>query len=169
MSGSLAIRKGKKEHIGVTMAKPLWSHAHEMGRENPYYALSSCLTFNFILISRIAFLSLHRFKVKVEDPQKPTFMDTMNVTVEVVDRNDHSPVIHFPTPTNNTVNITYGLRDGSVITAVLATDSDSGENGKLQFTIETGDPSSLFNINRYSINLALLSFDIFGVPHQPES
>jgi hypothetical protein len=32
--GSFSHQERKREHFGVTMAKPLWSDAHEIGRKN---------------------------------------------------------------------------------------------------------------------------------------
>jgi hypothetical protein len=32
--------KGENEHFGVTMAKPLWSHAQGMGREKKFKFLN---------------------------------------------------------------------------------------------------------------------------------
>ena len=58
------------------------------------------------------------FMVAAVDLGSPPQNSTCHVTVEVVDRNDHSPVITFPSPDNPSVSIPFDTAPGSEIAKV---------------------------------------------------
>ncbi|XP_076446031.1 protocadherin-1-like [Babylonia areolata] len=89
-----------------------------------------------------------RLMVKVEDPQLPVFYDLANVTVQVLDDNDNAPVIHYPRDGNNSLNVSYGLRERSLLARVNATDDDEGVFAQLAYLLVDGDPTGLFDLGR---------------------
>jgi len=46
---------------------------------------------------------VHRLVVAVVDDARPELSSSVNVSVFVADRNDHSPVVEFPRPDNHSV------------------------------------------------------------------
>ena len=48
---------------------------------------------------------VHRVLVAVTDVDEPTLSSTVNVTVFVADRNDNAPVVSFPRPGNDSVEV----------------------------------------------------------------
>ncbi|CAD5124818.1 DgyrCDS13080 [Dimorphilus gyrociliatus] len=69
---------------------------------------------------------------------------TVSVTVTVNDINDNTPVI---TSTGHTVSVYENTTIGSVIIDVDATDSDTGDNAALTYTIASGDALGHFMID----------------------
>ena len=90
------------------------------------------------------------FMVAAVDLGSPPQNSTCHVTVEVVDRNDHSPVITFPSPDNPSVSIPFDTAPGSEIAKVVAYDLDSGPNGDLRYSISVANVSTVFFINELS-------------------
>ncbi|ESO93972.1 hypothetical protein LOTGIDRAFT_105112 [Lottia gigantea] len=86
------------------------------------------------------------FKIIAKDKGSPPRNTTATVTVYVSDSNDHSPVIVFPTDNNNTVTIRSDIEPGTVISRVVASDSDAGENAVLSFYINSGNEQNMFHI-----------------------
>ena len=67
--------------------------------------------------------------------------DTATVIVNIIDDNDHPPVI---SPVNMSVKLTENSKEGTVVTTVYGIDLDSGPNGHLVYYL-SGSP--FFNIN----------------------
>ncbi|KAL8580713.1 hypothetical protein ACOMHN_038189 [Nucella lapillus] len=91
--------------------------------------------------------NLFSFIVAAVDMGSPPLNSTCHVTIEVVDKNDHSPVITFPSPENPSVNIPFDTAPGSEIAKVVAYDLDSGLNGELRYSIRVSNKSALFLID----------------------
>lgn len=60
---------------------------------------------------------------------------TAHVTVHVTDINDHAPVFLYPASPNDSVSLTNYFRRGDVITRLVATDVDVGENGRVRYQL----------------------------------
>uniref|UniRef100_A0A1I8IWL0 Protocadherin-16-like n=1 Tax=Macrostomum lignano TaxID=282301 RepID=A0A1I8IWL0_9PLAT len=89
--------------------------------------------------------SLYYLTVTAFDLSATPLVSTAVVTVRVLDENDNSPV--FPAEGFN-VTVKENTKAGSPLSlAVVATDADSGENSRLAYRIESGDPDGLFNIS----------------------
>ena len=71
-------------------------------------------------------------------------MSTLNVTVVLSDVNDNYPVC-----TKNTYSVTLNedASIGDTVVIVVATDNDSDDNGKVSFTIDSGDGAANFQID----------------------
>ncbi|KAK7089550.1 protocadherin-9-like [Littorina saxatilis] len=93
---------------------------------------------------------LYQFVVAAVDLGSPPQNSTCHVTVEVVDRNDHTPVITFPSHDNPSVSIPFDTAPGSEIAKVVAYDLDSGANGDLRYGISVANTTSVFFIDELS-------------------
>ena len=80
----------------------------------------------------------------------PDQTNTTNVFVSVLDDNDNSPIVDFPTALNNTVYVSEDVAVGHVVTRINARDADSGDNSKLTYNITAGNEKGLFAMNMYT-------------------
>ncbi|XP_053314329.1 protocadherin-7 isoform X3 [Spea bombifrons] len=90
--------------------------------------------------------SLYTFRVKAVDGGEPPKSATATVSLFVMDENDNAPTVAYP------VNSSYTLLSPSsnvrtVVTTVVATDTDTGVNADLNYSIIGGNPFKLFEIN----------------------
>ncbi|KAL8602833.1 hypothetical protein ACOMHN_063778 [Nucella lapillus] len=99
--------------------------------------------------------NLFTFMVAAVDMGSPPQNSTCHVTIEVLDKNDHSPVITFPSPDNPSVSIRLDSEPGSEIAKVVAYDLDSGPNGDLRYSISVANSSSIFFIDEISGSISL--------------
>ncbi|XP_070196656.1 protocadherin-9-like [Littorina saxatilis] len=93
---------------------------------------------------------LYQFVVAAVDLGSPPQNSTCHVTVEVVDRNDHTPVITFPSHDNPSVSIPLDTAPGSEIAKIVAYDLDSGANGDLRYSIRVSNRTMLFLVDEHS-------------------
>lgn len=100
--------------------------------------------------------SAYKFKVLVEDNGSPSFNNTVDVLVEVLDENDNEPYFLFPSMNNFSMTVYYYPDSDKDITVLQAKDKDSDENALLKFEIAGGNDKGLFLVDTYS---GLLSFD----------
>ena len=77
---------------------------------------------------------LYTLNVTVQDQGTPPLSNSILVTIEVIDVNDLTPVIHHVTP----VYVRENVAVGTLIARVNATDGDSEINAVLNFTIVSG-------------------------------
>ena len=77
--------------------------------------------------------SLFIVTVRAVNPGYARMQSATNVTIEVADRNDNTPIISFPKADNNTVYISTDLPVGSIVTSIQASDRDGGISGELTF------------------------------------
>ncbi|XP_041349525.1 cadherin-23-like [Gigantopelta aegis] len=70
--------------------------------------------------------------------------NTMVLTVQLLDENDHTPVF-----TANTYNaqLDENVAGGTSVTRVTANDNDSGVNGQVTYAIKSGDGLAMFDID----------------------
>ncbi|KAM3939466.1 protocadherin-7 isoform 3-T3 [Leptodactylus fuscus] len=88
----------------------------------------------------------YTFKVKAVDGGDPPRSATATVSLFVMDENDNAPIITSP------INSSYAVVSPSssartVVATVMATDTDSGVNADLNYSIVGGNPFKLFEIN----------------------
>lgn len=74
------------------------------------------------------------------------------MTVFVEDVNDNSPVFLDSTPTS--VNITEHSPNGTEVTTFSATDADSGDFGKVEYSLED-DIEGSFRIDPDTVSIAI--------------
>ena len=102
------------------------------------------------------FKDIYKFKVLVKDNGSPSLDNTVNVIVEIEDKNDNAPYFTFPSVNPFNLDVKYHPHHTKNITLLKAADSDSQENAFLKYEITSGNNKQLFAINHYS---GLLSFN----------
>ncbi|XP_067117906.1 protocadherin-7b isoform X2 [Osmerus mordax] len=88
----------------------------------------------------------YTFRVKAVDGGDPPRSATATVSLFVMDENDNPPTVTFP------INSSYTLLPPSsnvrtVVRTVMATDTDTGINADLNYSIVGGNPFKLFEID----------------------
>ena len=78
------------------------------------------------------------------DDGQPTQVTSVTAYVNVVDVNDNPPIF---SPVSYRVEVDEGLKEGTEIVAVVATDEDDGLNGKIKYQILEGNSDGLFELN----------------------
>ncbi|XP_031561240.1 protein dachsous-like [Actinia tenebrosa] len=88
--------------------------------------------------------TLYRLVIGVSDRGLPSLSSTTNVQINVVDVNDNSPIfassVYRATVKENSLV-------GKSVVKVLATDRDSGANGKVEYAIIDGNTENTFTID----------------------
>ncbi|XP_051869381.1 protocadherin-10-like [Pristis pectinata] len=94
-----------------------------------------------------------QIKVQAQDAGFTKLSSTAIVNIIILDQNDNAPVIVSPLLWNNTASVEIvrqSLCPGYLVTKIIATDADSGQNKRLSFqTLEVTDPS-LFDMGLHS-------------------
>lgn len=85
--------------------------------------------------------------VVAKSQSNPSRFDAANVTVWIEDINDNPPIVLFPVPDNNTVHVTVDAPVGHLVTTVVATDDDAGENGHVTYAIAAGSEQKEFAVD----------------------
>ena len=102
------------------------------------------------------FQDTYEFQVFVKDNGTPSLNNTVNVIVEVTDKNDNAPYFTFPSVKPYNLDVTYYPHHTKNITQIKASDSDSQENAFLKYEIIRGNDKQMFSMNQYS---GLLGFN----------
>ncbi|XP_053734375.1 protocadherin 1 gamma 22 [Synchiropus splendidus] len=76
--------------------------------------------------------SQYDVKIKAQDSGKPPLSSEKNIMVDLLDVNDNAPIFSLP---SYVVYIKENHAPGIIICSVSATDSDSGENAKISYSI----------------------------------
>lgn len=92
----------------------------------------------------------YTFVAIATDQGNPPLQSSVKVTVVVNDENDNRPIISFPRKGNMSASISYPNNNLDLVTQILATDPDKGENGSLKFEIVGGNEMGLFKIDQNS-------------------
>ncbi|XP_061090034.1 protocadherin gamma-A11-like [Conger conger] len=95
------------------------------------------------------------FKVQVvaRDNGSPPLSSNVTMSVFITDENDNSPQILYPAPTGNTFMtemVPKSAHGGSLVSKVIAVDSDSGQNSWLSYQILKSSDPTLFTIGHHS-------------------
>ncbi|XP_065342592.1 cadherin-related tumor suppressor [Cloeon dipterum] len=100
----------------------------------------------FTLTSRLDYEEVQHyiFVVQAQDTGRPSLSSTVTVYFNIVDLNDNAPLFD-PMSYSNEIfeNVTIGSR----VVKVSATDLDSGDNGRLEYSISSGDEDNDFDIS----------------------
>nr|XP_016848997.1 PREDICTED: protocadherin gamma-B5-like [Anolis carolinensis] len=95
-----------------------------------------------------------QIEVKVQDGGSPPLSSSATVTVCILDRNDNSPQILYPsqTPEGSSVfeMVPRSAESGYLVTKVVAVDADSGHNSWLSFHLLQATEPSLFTIGSHT-------------------
>ena len=102
------------------------------------------------------FQDTYEFQVFVKDNGTPSLNNTVNVIVEVTDKNDNAPYFTFPSVKPYNLDVTYYPHHTKNITQIKAADSDSQENAFLKYEIIRGNDKQMFSMNQYT---GLLAFN----------
>ena len=102
------------------------------------------------------FQDTYEFQVFVKDNGTPSLNNTVNVIVEVTDKNDNAPYFTFPSVKPYNLDVTYYPHHTKNITQIKASDSDSQENAFLKYEIIKGNDKQMFSMNQYT---GLLGFN----------
>ncbi|KAG7486538.1 protocadherin-18-like isoform X1 [Solea senegalensis] len=106
-------------------------------------AIYALRTFDREDVSRISFV------VQAKDAGKPPLMSNTTVILNILDENDNPPVIVVPQLWNFTADVPAlkFTEAGHLVTAVRATDRDTGVNAELICSIVSGNEQGFFLIN----------------------
>ncbi|KAG8453576.1 hypothetical protein GDO86_000273 [Hymenochirus boettgeri] len=94
-------------------------------------------------------LTSYTFKVKAVDGGDPPKSATATVSLFVMDENDNAPVVSYPLNSSYAV-LSPASNVRTVVVSVVATDSDTGVNADLNYSIVGGNPFKLFEIDSTS-------------------
>ncbi|XP_040296233.1 protocadherin Fat 2 [Bufo bufo] len=97
-------------------------------------------------------MTIHILTVMVRDQEAQTKRNFVRITIQVEDINDHSP--HFITSVYEG-SVSDSSTAGTEVLQVRATDKDQGLNGKIQYSIQSGNNEGYFNIDDSSGLLTL--------------
>ncbi|XP_067899163.1 protocadherin-10-like [Heterodontus francisci] len=88
-----------------------------------------------------------QIKVQAQDAGSPSLSSTTTVNIIILDQNDNAPVIVSPLKRNNATAeeiIPKSASPGYLVTKVIATDADSGQNARLSYQLMEATDHSLF-------------------------
>ncbi|KAK6317620.1 hypothetical protein J4Q44_G00130200 [Coregonus suidteri] len=88
---------------------------------------------------------------QAEDPLARRW-GSVTAQVFVTDENDNAPVFNLP----STVSVTEDQPVGIVVVYVMARDDDGGENGRVSYSIQSGNSAGCFSINPDTGSLSIL-------------
>jgi protocadherin delta 1 len=91
--------------------------------------------------------SVYELIAVARDINAPTISSTATVSIHVMDLNDNPPKFTFPTPTNNTVQLSHKVPLGHVVTKVQARDLDRDSNGKIMYQLTKGNADGVFTVD----------------------
>ncbi|XP_048058614.1 protocadherin beta-16-like isoform X9 [Megalobrama amblycephala] len=90
----------------------------------------------------------YQIDVQARDPGR--YSDTCKVIVDIIDVNDNKPVINIMSKAST---LSENSKSGTVVTMLNVQDSDSGENGKVQCSINDNIPFTLKSTNNNFFSL----------------
>ncbi|XP_078506878.1 protocadherin gamma-A6-like [Lissotriton helveticus] len=130
------------EQIGVN---PLSSYVSINSESGVIYVLQS--------IDFEEFKEFH-IQVKAQDSGSPCLMSNVTVTFFILDENDNTPEILYPsTPTDGSSGVEMTPRSsqpGYLITKVVAVDADSGQNSWLSYHLLRSTDQGLFTVGLHT-------------------
>ncbi|GCB65940.1 hypothetical protein scyTo_0000504 [Scyliorhinus torazame] len=94
-------------------------------------------------------LKYFHVKVQAQDVGSPPLSSTAIVNVIILDQNDNAPVIVSPLTLNSSASVEImpqSVYPGYLITKVMATDADSGQNARLSYQLLGAYDPSLFTV-----------------------
>lgn len=89
-------------------------------------------------------MSKHLLVVSVRDQRQPVKRDYSTIEITVHDHNDHAPEFIAKLMQGKMYET---ATEGSMVLQILATDRDSGENGRISYSIDGGNVGNVFHID----------------------
>ncbi|KAK5602873.1 hypothetical protein CRENBAI_021526 [Crenichthys baileyi] len=89
------------------------------------------------LIGNLDYEKTPRYEIHVQASDDGGLTDSCKIIVEVTDTNDNKPSINIMSKTKS---ITENCKPGTVVTIINVQDADSGDNGKVECSIEENMP-----------------------------
>ncbi|XP_030594766.1 protocadherin gamma-A11-like isoform X32 [Archocentrus centrarchus] len=89
------------------------------------------------LKGKIDYEKARTFQINIRASDDGGLVDSCKVTIDVIDMNDNKPDIHIMSKSNV---ITEDAKPGTTVTMIHIKDADSGENGKVQCTMNDNIP-----------------------------
>ncbi|XP_056372737.1 protocadherin gamma-B2-like isoform X5 [Hyla sarda] len=89
-------------------------------------------------------------RINARDNGSPSLNGSTMLRISVVDQNDNSPVILYPSPEvdgSTFEMVPWNSEPGSLVSKVVAVDADSGHNAWLSYFLQSSEPS-LFTIDQ---------------------
>ena len=109
--------------------------------------------------------SVYFLLVQTEDAGSPPLTSTVNVNIQVADRNDWTPAFDYPTSYNNTVYISNQVPMGHHIAMVQAHDMDVGANSEIFYSFTSGNDAMMFDIDAFTGKVQVIG-DFGPVEHE---
>ncbi|KAK3606324.1 hypothetical protein CHS0354_041958 [Potamilus streckersoni] len=100
-------------------------------------------------------ISNYTFEVIAYDNGNIQKSSTVSVTVNVCDINDNEPIFLFPSYDNNTIIVEMSTKPKTVITTIIASDSDTGNNKRLSYDIVAGNTNHIFQVDNNTGDIIL--------------
>ncbi|CAN2391287.1 homophilic cell adhesion via plasma membrane adhesion molecules, partial [Pristimantis euphronides] len=91
-------------------------------------------------------------QIMAKDNGSPSLNSSTTLKICIVDQNDNSPVILYPSPEADSSTfemVPWNSEQGSLISKVVAVDADSGHNAWLSYFLQSSEPS-LFTIDQHT-------------------
>ncbi|XP_075712348.1 protocadherin gamma-B5-like isoform X11 [Rhinoderma darwinii] len=130
-----------------------------MTRSNEEDPLSSYISMNpvtgVIYAQRSFDYEKHKeFNIQIiaRDNGSPSLNSSTTLRICIVDQNDNSPVILYPSPEVDSPTfemVPWTSEQGSLVSKVVAVDADSGHNAWLSYFLQSSEPS-LFTIDQHT-------------------
>ncbi|XP_075199491.1 protocadherin Fat 4-like [Anomaloglossus baeobatrachus] len=137
-------------------AKITYSIVTKVDEEDP---LSSYISMNpvtgVIYAQRSFDYEIHRdinIEIIARDNGSPSLNSSTTLRISIVDQNDNSPVILYPSPEVDSSTfemVPWTSEQGSLVSKVVAVDADSGHNAWLSYFLQSSEPS-LFTIDQHT-------------------
>lgn len=90
--------------------------------------------------------AIYNVVVSSSNSDNTSFTSTVEVSIQVTDENDNSPVFTYPTADNNTVLLTGPLVQEHPVAVLRAVDPDEGVNSQLSYILLENDFGQLFTV-----------------------
>ncbi|XP_044138051.1 protocadherin gamma-B1-like [Bufo gargarizans] len=91
-------------------------------------------------------------QIIARDSGSPSLNSSTTLKIYIVDQNDNSPIILYPSPEVDSSTfemVPWTSEKGSLVSKVVAVDADSGHNGWLSYFLQSSEPS-LFTIDQHT-------------------
>ncbi len=102
------------------------------------------------------FKTLYEFVVVASNPGYDSLSSSASVSVHVADVNDNAPMITFPHPGNNSLQVPISAKKGFIFAKIHAEDPDVGQNSQLSFMMAKGNDEGVFDIDEGTGILSVL-------------
>ncbi|XP_044136942.1 protocadherin gamma-B1-like isoform X1 [Bufo gargarizans] len=93
-------------------------------------------------------------QVSARDNGSPSLSSNITLNIRILDQNDNTPKILYPSPENDGSNmfemVPFASEPGSLITKVVAVDVDAGHNALLSYNFLPGSEIQYFTISQHT-------------------